>query len=797
MIKSRAITSYKGIMSRVGITAQIGIGGGGGSSGSLFDGTYAFYPFATNGNNTVTAGVKINERLGDKIFNNDSGNYVTVGEYETAYTGSGELDEPSATTQIVTDMSAWDLTQSVITYDNVSKENTWTFIGGPVNHRAFYNSAITQGLDYTLSLEVKKGESQFLQITGSAGFDTNIVVNYDLLSGIANDQVSGATLKDFGLIDLGDYFRVYCTIEAFSTSSGGRLITCKCDSLTDSRLPASSDSGAFTVKYPNFVQASYASSPIDAPLAPATRDSDKAAVPTSDVWVDDGCFSGANSTAGGYQQGILRLTDSSFRINFNDPASTSNGKYFNRLPTGAIGAVLLANPAYTLTIVNNPSIATFTHPNNTLQELIDLFGNDGTNTNKYPIAWQYSTLTLAEVTQLRADVGDTPPTEYPDGSFRWLTWPAVDVVFQLDFTLYSNDPNELIHIEWANAAKDTYVARTGDALEFNHGNDTLTIPYANLIVLGDTYKGYAVITPTQLIGYVNGVEVARMTRTDTALAEWSSKCYEGGFNNTLAPVKLANLKVFDYVAPPPVGNLIVSDASSLTGDPNSTGYATVSGGSGVGSLSPPVSIGGVLLEGIYSNNVDIGDGTKKYIFMGDPNGLIEGRVDATFNGVTYEFDSLFGAGSPPGIQSDELYDFLLANRDIPIVFTAEVAPSTLVVDDTTALTGFASNGFAGSSYPIQVGSLTPDAFLNGQQIGGIYTPASGDVGDNKVTVAPLAGQANDFGDSSKFYTLIFDGTGYLFSWDGARFVADSAALKQFIDGKSGTGTSIEFTAEVA
>ena len=57
-----------------------------------------------------------------------------------------------------------------------------------------------------------------------------------------------------------------------------------------------------------------------------------------------------------------------------------------------------------------------------------------------------------------------------------------------------------------------------------------------------------------------------MTRTDTALAEWSSKCYFGGFNDTLAPVKLANLKVLDYVAPPPVGSqLIVEDNSVKVG----------------------------------------------------------------------------------------------------------------------------------------------------------------------------------------------------------------------------------------
>ena len=122
--------------------------------------------------------------------------------------------------------------------------------------------------------------------------------------------------------------------------------------------------------------------------------------------------------------------------------------------------------------------------------------------------------------------------------------------------------------------------------------------------------------------------------------------------------------------------------------------------------------------------------------------------------------------------------------------------SQLIIDDTTALTGWASNGFAGSSYPFQAGRLTPDAFLNGQQIGGIYTPTGTDEGNNEVTVAPLAGQSNDFGDSSKSYILNFDGTGYLFSWDGTKFVADSAALKQFIDDKSGTDTPIQFTAEV-
>ena len=300
----------------------------------IFDGTYAFYPFATDGNNTVTAGVKINERLGDKIFSNDSGDYVTVGEYETAYTGSGELDEPRpATTQIVTDMSAWDdLVGSDVTYNDTTKENVWTFTG-PGSSRAFTNSALTQGLDYTLSLDVKKGESQFLQITGSSGFDIGIVVNYDLLNGIANVQGTAGTLKDFGLVDLGDYFRVYFTAEATNSPAVGRIILCKATSLTSERLPDSPIDGQFTVKYPNLVQASYASSPIDAPLAPATRDSDKAAVPTSDVWVDGGCFS-SDRTTGNYVNGINRISGSAFNIHMNSGSTTPadfDGKYLNKV----------------------------------------------------------------------------------------------------------------------------------------------------------------------------------------------------------------------------------------------------------------------------------------------------------------------------------------------------------------------------------------------------------------------------------------------------------------------------------
>ena len=227
--------------------------------------------------------------------------------------------------------------------------------------------------------------------------------------------------------------------------------------------------------------------------------------------------------------------------------------------------------------------------------------------------------------------------------------------------------------------------------------------------------------------------------------------------------------VFTAEAIAPSGNLTVSDSILLTGEPDSTGYASVSftGGSGIGSLSPPVSVGGVLLDAIYSNNTDIGDGTKKYIFMGDVGGLIEGRVNATFNGVTYEFDSLFGAGSPPGIQSDSLYDFLLANRDTPIVFIAEaIAPPSSQI---TIATGTYSNGQSVAGYGVGVlqgggdlGIISPPLLLDGQIITELSIRNNNGISyPNTVTAAG----ATDIGDlylniGTDTFTLVWIGFRY-------------------------------------
>jgi hypothetical protein len=364
-------------------------------------------------------------------------------------------------------------------------------------------------------------------------------------------------------------------------------------------------------------------------------------------------------------------------------------------------------------------------------------------------------------------------------------------VFELDFTLYSNDPNELFHIEWANAAKDTYVARTGDALEFNHGNDTLTIPYANLIVLGETYKGYAVITATELIGYVNGVEVARMTRTDTALAEWSSKCYMGGFNDTLAPVKLANLKVLDYVSPPPVGSqLIVEDFSAQGGAGASlfdTGQLT---GTATGSLSPPISLGslGNIFAVLSSSNTL----PNKVVALQFDNTTPGQTINAYFNGQLYVFT--FNPSIGYAVESDALYDFLTANQNTPIVFSAEVVTpvgSQLIVEEFvgggTGAVAYDLNGdFTGQPH----GSLLPSITL--PDFGIVKAVVSLNNGiDPKIIVMQFN---NTFPGNPVL--AVFNGVPYTFTFNPSfGYTVESDVLFDFLTANQ--NTPIVFSAEVA
>jgi len=136
-------------------------------------------------------------------------------------------------------------------------------------------------------------------------------------------------------------------------------------------------------------------------------------IPTSNVFVDDKCFS-SDRTTGAFVNGIARTSDSSFQIHMNSGGTTpsdADGKYLNLMSAFATSAVLRNNPEFTITTVSNTNQFAVSHNNRTEQELIDLFGNDGSSTNFYSIAFQASGYTLLGAVNLANAVDRVPVTE--------------------------------------------------------------------------------------------------------------------------------------------------------------------------------------------------------------------------------------------------------------------------------------------------------------------------------------------------------------------------------------------------
>ncbi len=629
-------------------------GSGGPLPPPLFNGNYWFSPLSNNGNDTITNGAFINQGLSIKNVDLTTGIQTipsqTVATFpnHNVYGNSfaGDLVEPETTTQIPTDMSLWqDTTNSTVTYNDTTKESRWLFTGGFRSHRVFTSSSVTAGLDYTLSLFVKKGESQFLQITGSNGFNTTIVVNYDLVNGIANDQVGGVTLKDFGLMDLGDYFRVYLTLEATSTSAG-RFILSKSNSLTSPRLPPTADSGAFTVKYPNFVQASYASSPIDAPLAATTRAQDVTSCPTSDALVD------ANHG----------LTESGGTI------SLAGTKFDGLLDNKVVGACFF--DATTI----KARVTAYNANTLTVDGSID----------DAALTLHTSSYTVAEAEQIRVNAGDTPPTEFPDGSFRWLTFPP-NATFSADFVLYNTDSAILFNLAWDNAVEETYAERIGNDLKFVHGQDELTVPYADLLEVGTLYNGKVTVTPTQLIGEVNGIEVGSMTRIDTRDAVYKSACYLGGYEDTVNSLLVSNFRVSDYVAPPPPqsSQLVVEQGGDDIFYINSD-LATAFGIPVSGSLTPDYYVNGNVVAGLSFASLDQ---SLAIILEGENLGIDSVLVSLNGELITLNFNSAF-------IPGFSLFDAPITPEIAAIMQAGAISGQSIefTAEEAPVLPDFADNG---------------------------------------------------------------------------------------------------------
>ena len=83
------------------------------------------------------------------------------------------------------------------------------------------NTSVTTGNDYTISYFVKYQNKQFIQLTGSTGFDLPYV-NFDILNGeiVRNLDNADARIENFG----NGWYRISLTLEATSTTSGRILL---------------------------------------------------------------------------------------------------------------------------------------------------------------------------------------------------------------------------------------------------------------------------------------------------------------------------------------------------------------------------------------------------------------------------------------------------------------------------------------------------------------------------------------------------------------------------------------------
>lgn len=111
-----------------------------------------------------------------------------------------------------------------------------------IAHFILQNSSITIGVTYTQTFYVKAEGYDFVQITGSAGFES-FRFNIDLTDGTLgnNDPLATSSLdiEDLG----GGVYRIAATSTAAATNAAGRMIISPLNADTDARLPAYAGDG--------------------------------------------------------------------------------------------------------------------------------------------------------------------------------------------------------------------------------------------------------------------------------------------------------------------------------------------------------------------------------------------------------------------------------------------------------------------------------------------------------------------------------------------------------------------------
>lgn len=99
------------------------------------------------------------------------------------------------------------------------------------------NTVITDNRWYTHSIYVKSNGARYIQMTGSTGFNGSRI-NFDIIDGTVTYSDNYDAFLAYGIEAVGDsgWYRVFVTMESFSTNSNGRIITALIDDANGGRL---------------------------------------------------------------------------------------------------------------------------------------------------------------------------------------------------------------------------------------------------------------------------------------------------------------------------------------------------------------------------------------------------------------------------------------------------------------------------------------------------------------------------------------------------------------------------------
>ncbi len=479
------------------------------------------------------------------------GSIRTFGPGEAAFViAVGVLIQGTATTQIVTNMSIWDSMVNVVnTYDSNTKISTMVFSAVVANHFTLANSSVTIGLPYVMSLRVKKGDYRYMQITGSVGFSSTAVINFDLQDVLLN-VVSGAATAT--IEDQGEFVGITYTQDSNSTQASGRIIIGVAADLNSLRLPALDvDGEQFQIQYPNFVQSSFASSPIDAPTAPATRLADNSTISTllelgllSDKDGNGGVFvTTGDFTGGTWMNGVNTAAS---ELTFFQ-TSGIEGKYVGLVSALFIGAIFTASNGATLEIVSTAGSGTLGYSviKGTDAEIQAGFENDGTSSNPFDIDFATSGY-FTDQAQLaidRAAAGDTLLASLPavEG------WPVNNskITFTFEYRGHAGSVGRLL--ETGTAATQRVLLFTGTQaggsitfrIDSTGADRSATLTVVGGLVIGTSYT--FILTNDS----VNGIKVEHVggnTGIDTVPvdAAWLTPLRQGAGEGGIDPVNMLN-----------------------------------------------------------------------------------------------------------------------------------------------------------------------------------------------------------------------------------------------------------------